>query len=203
MIRQLKKRGLIFIVSGPSGSGKTTLAKRLLSDKSLRNKLVKSVSWTTRPKRSGEQDKKDYVFVSRKQFAQARKARNLLEWTEYLGYYYATPGDFIDGQIKKAKNVILCLDLKGVLILKRLYPRNVITIFIMPPSIDTLLERMTKRCCKTKDEEVRQRLKLAQEEVRAANRYDYCLVNKDLRQAIRRLKDIISQEIKGLKTRKG
>jgi len=198
-----KFKGLIFVVSGPSGSGKTTLAKKLLSDKNLRNKLAKSISWTTRPKRSGERDKKDYVFVSQKQFAEARQARNLLEWTEYMGYYYATPGDFIEEQIKKAKNVILCLDLRGAFTLKRLYPRNVITIFIMPPSISALLERMTKRCCKTKDEEVRQRLKLAQQEVRAANRYDYCLVNKDLRQAIRQLKDIISQEIKGLKTRKG
>lgn len=190
-------------MSGPSGSGKTTLAKRLLSDKSLRNKLVKSVSWTTRPKRSGERRGKDYFFVSQKQFAEARKARNLLEWTEYLGYYYATPGDFIDGQIKKSKNVILCLDLKGALTLKRLYPHNAVTIFIMPPSLGALLERMTKRCRKTKGAEVRQRLKLAQGEVKAASRYDYCLVNKDLRQAVRQLKDIILEEIAGLKTRKG
>lgn len=203
MSEQIKKRGLIFIVSGPSGSGKTTLAKKLLFDRGLRNKLVKSVSLTTRPKRSGERDKKDYFFISQKQFEQAQKAKKILEWTEYLGYYYATPKDFIDRQIKKAKNVILCLDLRGAFILKRLYPRDTRTIFIMPPSIDALFDRMTKRCRKTRNEEVRRRLQLAREEVRAASGYDYCLVNKDLRRALRQLRDIISEEIEGLKTKKG
>ncbi len=119
----------------------------------------------------------------------------MLEWTSYLGYYYATPKDFIEEQLKVAKNIILCLDLKGALTLKRRYPRNIVTIFVMPPSLDTLLHRIAKRCNKTKDEEVKQRLKLAQQELQAAGRYDYCLVNKDLNAAVRQLKDIILKEI--------
>jgi guanylate kinase len=193
--KQIKKRGLIFIVSGPSGSGKTTLVKKLLSTKDLEHKLARSISLTTRSKRSGEQDKKDYFFISEKQFRQELKAQNLLEWTSYLGYYYATPKDFIEEQLKVAKNIILCLDLKGALTLKRRYPRNIVTIFVMPPSLDTLLHRIAKRCNKTKDEEVKQRLKLAQQELQAAGRYDYCLVNKDLAQTTRQLKDIILKEI--------
>ncbi len=199
MKRQTKKRGLIFILSGPSGSGKTTLLKELLRKKGLTRKLVRSVSLTTRPKRSGERHRKDYFFISKEQFKRAQKAQNLLEWTKYLGYYYATPRDFIDRQLKRAKNLILCLDLKGTFVLKRRYPRNTVTIFIMPPSLDMLLGRITKRCHKTRDEEVRQRLELAQQEVRVAAKYDYCVVNKDLNQATKQLQGIILKEIAYLK----
>lgn len=189
-----KKRGLIFVVSGPSGSGKTTLLKNLLNDKELRDNLVKSVSFTTRPKRSGEENKKDYFFISQKEFQQKLKAQKILEWTRYLGYYYATPKDFIDRQLNKAKHIILCLDLKGALTIKRKYPKNTVTIFIVPPSQKTLLHRIISRCNKTKEEEVKQRLRLARQELLAADRYDYCLMNKDLSPAIRQLKKVIIKE---------
>lgn len=199
MRKQVKKQGLIFIISGPSGSGKTTLAESLLGDAALKNKLVRSVSLTTRPRRSGERDKKDYFFISEKRFKRELKAKKILEWTKYLGYHYATPGDFIEGQLYKAKNIILCLDLKGAFTLKRQCPRNTVTVFVVPPSLDTLLHRITGRCNKTKKEEVRQRLELAREELAAAGRYDYCVVNKDLSQARKELKGIILKEIAGLK----
>ncbi len=194
-----KSQGLIFIISGPSGSGKTTLLKNLLCDKTLKNKLVRSVSFTTRPARSGEQDKKDYFFISERRFTQEQKAQNLLEWTKYLGYYYATPKVFIERQLNKAKHVILCLDLKGALAIKRRYPKHTVTIFVMPPSLDTLLYRITTRCNKTKREEVRQRLRLAQQELTASGRYDYCVTNKDLAQAIKQLKGVILKETMRLK----
>ena len=193
------KQGLIFIVSGPSGSGKTTLAKRLLGNKTLKNKLVRPVSFTTRPKRSGEQDAKDYFFINEKRFRQEQKEKKILEWTKYLGYYYATPKDFIERQLDKAKHVILCLDLKGAFTVKRQYPRNAVTIFVVPPSLDALLHRITSRCNKTKEEEVRQRLTLAKQELTACDRYDYCVVNKDLNQAIKQLQGIILKEIAYLK----
>jgi len=193
------KKGLIFIVSGPSGSGKTTLLKNLLGNKALKNRLVRSISFTTRPRRSGEQDKRDYFFISEKRFKQEQKAQNLLEWTKYLGYCYATPKEFMERQLHKAKHVILCLDLKGAFTVKRQYPGNAVTIFVVPPSLDTLLYRITSRCNKTKEEEVRQRLTLAQQELTACDRYDYCVVNKDLNQAIKELKGIILKEIAYLK----
>ena len=202
MRKESKKRGLLFIVSGPSGSGKTTLLKNLLSRQDLKCKLTRSISFTTRHKRSGEQEKKDYFFISERRFKKEQEAQNLLEWTRYLGYYYATPKDFIERQLKEAKNIILCLDLKGALTLKRRYQQNTVTIFVMPPSQDTLLERITQRCNKTKEEEVKQRLKLAQEELAARARYDYCMVNKDLSQATQQLKGIILKEITSLKSKK-
>lgn len=197
-----KKRGLIFIISGPSGSGKTTLVKKLLGNKRLKNKLVRSISFTTRPRRSGEEEKKDYFFISEKQFRQEQKTQNLLEWTKYLGYYYATPKDFLQRQLEKAKHVILCLDLKGAFTIKRRYPKDTVTVFVMPPSLDALLERITTRCHKTKKEEVRQRLRLAQEELSACDKYDYCLVNRNLHQAAKELQGIILKEIASLKSSK-
>jgi len=197
--KQSKKQGLVFIISGPSGSGKTTLVENLLGNKTLKNKLARSISFTTRPGRSGEQDKKDYFFISEKRFRQEKKAHNLLEWTKYLGYYYATPKELIERQLHKSKHIILCLDLRGAFTIKRQYPKNTVTIFVMPPSLDTLLHRISTRCNKTKEEEVRQRLRLAQQELSACDRYDYCVVNKDLEGATKQLKGIILKETAHLK----
>jgi len=187
--------GNIFVISGPSGSGKTTLLKTLLKDKQLNKLLVKSISFTTRPKRSGEKNKRDYFFVTEKQFRQEQKAKKILEWTKYLGYYYATPKDFVESQLAAWKHIVLCLNLAGALTLKRLYPKNTVTIFILPPSLRTLKNRIGRRCSKTKKEEIKQRLKLAREEITCSSRYDYCLVNNELHQAVKTLKDIILKEI--------
>jgi guanylate kinase len=192
------KRGLIFVVSGPSGSGKTTLLKQLLKGlKDLKHKLVKSISFTTRPKRPRERDRKDYFFLTNNEFNKKLRAKKILERTRYLGYDYGTPKDFVEGQLKKGRHILLCLDLKGAFKIKKLYPRNSVTIFVLPPSLAALEERIIRRGSKTQKEEVRQRLRLAREELIASSRYDYCLMNKNLNQAVRELKDIISREIDG------
>ncbi len=188
--------GKIFVISGPSGSGKTTLVKRLLRDRSLRKILVHSISLTTRHKRSKERNKKDYFFITEKQFNEERKAKKILEWTRYLGYYYATPKDFVENQLKYGGNVILCLDLAGARKIKKLYPRNTRTIFVEPPSIDVLHSRIRNRCHKTAHEEISQRLGLAQQEISSARQYDYSLVNQDLDLGVQELKRIIVENIK-------
>jgi guanylate kinase len=195
-MRQTPKRGLIFIVSGPSGSGKTTLVGRVLEDGELKKRLVRSVSYATRPKRSGEKNGKHYFFISQTQFKQARKAKKILEWTRYLGYYYATPKDFFEKHLKKGKNIILCLDVKGAFRIKRAYPRNTVTIFVVPPSLGVLGERMRRRCNKTDSEEIRRRVRLAEDELLLAHRYDYCLVNKNLDKVAKELGAIILNKIK-------
>lgn len=187
--------GLIFVITGPSGSGKTTLLKNLLKVQGLKNRLSKSISFTTRPKRPGEKNKKDYFFISEREFKHKQKKEKILEWTRYLGYYYATPKDFIEQHLENGKNVILCLDLKGALKIKRLYPKNTITIFIMPPSLEALQERIKKRSHKVNKEEVRLRTILAKKELKAQGSYDYCVVNKDLGLAAKELKDIILNKI--------
>lgn len=191
-----KIRGLIFVISGPSGSGKTTLVRGVLLHKVLSRKFVKSISVTTRPKRSGERQNKDYFFVSLKEFRRLNAAKKILEWTRYLGYYYGTKKDFVEGKLKQGKHIALCLDLKGALKIKRLYPENTVTIFILPPSIKILRKRIEGRCAKTRQEEIRSRLKLAKSELKGKSRYDYVLKNSNLTKATSRLKGIILKEIR-------
>ena len=195
MIKKKEKQGLIFVVSGPSGSGKTTLAGQILRDKALSRKIRKSVSFTTRPKRSGERDKRDYFFVSEGLFRRQLQRKKILEWTSYLGYYYGTPKSSVDRQIREGRHLLLCIDLKGAKNLGRLYPKNCVTIFVMPPDMEELRKRIKKRCSRTKENEVRQRMLLAKKEMRQAGKFDYCLVNKDLKKTVRELKQIILSRI--------
>lgn len=190
-----KKNGLIFVISGPSGSGKTTLVNRLLKDKDLKHKLVKSISFTTRPRRLGERNGRDYFFISAREFRKQRRQEKILEWTKYLGYYYGTPKNFIEKQLRKPRRILLCLDLKGAFKIKRIHPENTVTIFVNPPSLETLNKRILKRCNKTKKDEIQKRLRLAKRELLASSRYDYCILNKKLPQAIKELKEIILREI--------
>lgn len=183
------------MVSGPSGSGKTTLLSRLLGDEKLKRKFAKSISVTTRPKRSGEKNGKDYFFINQADFRRKKAAKKILEWTKYLGYDYATPRDFVDGQLKKGRHIILCLDLKGAKAVRKIYPRNTVTIFVEPPSLEALRQRIEGRCQKTEETEIARRLKLARQELAASCTYDYRLVNKKLAQAVAGLKRIILKKI--------
>ena len=190
-----KYRGLLFVISGPSGSGKTTLAGSLLKSRAVKNKLIKSLSLTTRPKRSGEKNKRDYSFVSATQFRRRLKNKKILEWTKYSGYYYGTPLDYVQGRIKRRKNLVLCLDFKGARALKRLYPQQVVTIFILPPSINELKKRIGGRCCKTTTLEIKKRIRLAGKEMAQAAKYDYRVKNSDLNKAVKRLMEIILKSL--------
>jgi guanylate kinase len=187
-------KGKIFVISGPSGSGKTTLLENLLNSRALKKKLVRSISFTTRPQRSREKDKRDYFFISAKAFKAKRKAKKILEWTKYLGYYYGTSKEFVESRFRKGKNLVLCLDARGAMSLRRLYPKNIVTIFVKPPSLEELKKRISKRCNKTKEEEIRRRLKIAKSEMQAADGYDYSLVNKELRKTTVELKRIVLEE---------
>lgn len=193
--KKKKIQGKIFVISGPSGSGKTTLLKKVLRNKSLKKRLAKSVSVTTRLKRSGEREGRDYFFIQPQEFRQLRKTKKILEWTRYLGYYYGTKKDFLEDRLRQGRHLALCLDLRGALRLKRLYPQNTVTIFIDPPSLTELRKRIAGRCSRTKPAEVDKRVKAAVAELKHARRYDYIVKNKNLEQAESRLRDIILKEI--------
>jgi guanylate kinase len=182
------------VISGPSGSGKTTLRDLLLKDNVFKKKFTKSVSFTTRRKRSLEASGRDYFFITEAEFRKKNRAKEILEWTKYLGYYYGTPKFFVEKQLKRGKHIVLCLDIKGALRIKRLYPKNSVTIFVLPPSIQTLRLRIQKRCHQTKKEEISRRLKLAKEELNASRRFDYRIVNRSLARALEELKGIILKE---------
>jgi len=192
----VKNKGLIFVISGPSGSGKTTLLKELLAAADLKGRLSRSISLTTRPRRSGERNGGDYFFISREHFQELLRQNKILEWTKYLGYYYGTPGDRLKQQIKKGRNIALCLDAKGARTIKKLYPRNTVAIFVLPPSYKALGERIKRRCHKTGIDEIRKRLNLGQKELRFVKQYDYSLVNKDLGRALKKLKGIVLRLLK-------
>jgi guanylate kinase len=192
--KRKNKPGKIFIISGPSGSGKTTLLTRLIQDKKIAKLLAKSRSLTTRPKRFGERQGKDYFFVSRDEFKRLLKAKKILEWTRYLGYYYGTPKEPVEKLLKQGRNLGLCLDLKGARILKKIYPHNTVTIFVMPPSLASLKARIEGRCRETNKQEIAQRLRLAKREMLAASRFDYGILNQNLKVALKELKKIFLKE---------
>ncbi len=193
-----KHKGLIFVISGPSGSGKTTLLANILKSRELRSKLVRSISLTTRERRTRERNNRDYFFVNLQEFKKLHKAKKILEWTRYLGYYYATPRDFVEKRIFKGKHIALCLDLRGAVKLKRLYPENTVTIFVEPPSLNTLKHRIENRCNKTKPKEIGKRLELARKEALNSRRYDHRFMNKDLKKSTQELKDIILKKINSI-----
>jgi guanylate kinase len=195
LIRQ-KKLGKIFVISGPSGSGKTTLLTSLIQDKKIAQSLVKSCSVTTRKKRSNEREAREYYFTSAQEFQRLLKAKKILEWTRYLGYYYGTPKEPLEKQLNKGKSVGLCLDLKGARILKKLYPKNTVTIFVLPPSLNTLKERIQNRCRHTAKQEIAQRIQLASRELKAAGKFDYCILNQNLAVASKELKNVFLHETK-------
>jgi guanylate kinase len=188
------KSGKIFVISGPSGSGKTTLLTSLIQDKKTGKLLVKSCSLTTRPKRLGEKEGKDYFFVTKEEFKRLLKAKKILEWTRYLGYYYGTPKGLLERQLKAGRNLGLCLDLKGARIIKKLYPDRTITVFVLPPSLQVLKKRIKNRCSSTNKLEIAGRMLLARQELLAASQFDYCVLNQNLRVALKELKDIFLQE---------
>ncbi len=189
------KQGKIFIICGPSGSGKTTLLSSLIQDRKIARLLTKSCSLTTRPKRSGEKEGKDYFFVTRDRFVQLLKTKKILEWTRYLGYYYGTPKGPLESRLKTGWHLGLCLDLKGARILTKLYPKNTVTVFVLPPSLNVLKSRIQSRCSKTNKKEVAQRIRLARQELLAASQFDYCILNQNLKIALKELKVIFLQEI--------
>jgi guanylate kinase len=195
-------KGLIFVISGPSGSGKTTLRDRLLEDKGLRRRLAKPISFTTRPKRSKEQNGRDYYFIRQAQFEARKRAKKILEWTRYLGYYYATPKDYVERNLRRGRDVVLCTDLKGVANIKRLYPFNTVSIFVRPPSLEALEKRITGRCHRTDRKELKKRMGLAEKELRKVSSCDYQILNKRFPYALARLKGIVVKHTKQ-KNRRG
>lgn len=151
---------------------------------------------TTRPRRPIERDKKDYFFISSGEFQRLRQAKKILEWTRYLGYYYGTPKEEIDRKLRQGENVIFCLDLKGVAAFKRIYPRQAVTIFVLPPSLEELRRRIEGRHKNVDHQEAVKRLALARKELAAAKKFDYRLLNGRLEEAVAKLEDIILKEIK-------
>ena len=183
-------KGKIFIVSAPSGCGKTTLCKKLLKDKL---NLHPSVSITTRPPRRGEKNGADYFFMSAEEFIRMIDAKELLEYEENFGYLYGTPKKAVEELLLKGRDVLLSIDVKGAMNVRKLYPQGSVLIFVMPPSMDELKKRLELRESDTA-KSILNRLKIAKQEIAHRDKYDYVVVNDRLDTAYKALKDIIILE---------
>jgi len=186
------RKGRIFVISAPSGCGKTTICKRV--SKRVKS-LVSSISVTTRPPRSGEKRGKDYHYISRGLFEKEIKKDNLLEWEENFGYLYGTPKHFVRESLKKRKNLLFSIDVKGAMNVKKIFPESTL-IFVKPPSIKELSRRLKSRNTDAHTA-VRNRLKIARKELKFAPRYDYIVVNKRLDDAVNEVISIIKKKMKG------
>ena len=184
------KRGLLIIMSGPSGVGKGTVRLELIKDKTLN--LFYSVSMTTRLPRNGEKNGEDYYFVSMDEFNKQIKEGNLLEYAEFVGNKYGTPKDKVEAKRNEGFNVLLEIDVNGTaqVLSKTKDDKDVVSIFLMPPSIAELEQRIRGRSTES-DEVIKKRLERSKEEFALKENYEYVVVNDDLSSCVNKIKDII------------
>ncbi|WP_127534144.1 guanylate kinase [Paenibacillus kobensis] len=183
------KRGLLIVLSGPSGVGKGTVCANL---RHRMPELVYSVSATTREPRQGEINGINYFFKSREQFQDMIANDALLEWAEYVGNFYGTPRDFVERTLASGKDIILEIEVQGALKVKQKFSEGVF-VFLMPPSLDELKQRITGRGTEAADV-IDHRMNVAVEEMNLLGHYDYAVVNDEIDAACQRIQSIITAE---------
>ena len=176
-------------MSSPSGAGKTSISKKLIQKDS---KISLSISCTTRPKRKGEVNKKDYIFTSDENFKIKIKKGKFLEHASVFGYSYGTLSETVNSLFKKKKDVLFDIDWQGFQQLKQ-SGMDVVGIFILPPNKKELIQRLKKRGRDT-SEEMKKRMSLAQDEISHFPEYDYVVVNNDLDLCVSKIQNIIIAE---------
>lgn len=187
----IARRGLMLILSSPSGAGKTTITRMLLQDKST--DLTLSVSVTTRPRRQSEVDGIHYHFITPKQFERMRKDNDLLESAEVHGNFYGTPRPPVEAVLSQGKDMLFDIDYQGTQQVKAKAGLDVVTVFILPPSIAELRHRLERRNEDAPDV-IANRLTNARNEISRWAMYDYVIVNDDLERAYKDVMAILRAE---------
>ena len=189
MIRQ-KSRGLLIVVSGPSGAGKDTVCNKVVED--MKDTKI-SISMTSREPRGKEKDGVEYYFVTKEEFEEKIKNDEFLEYAVvHNNQYYGTPKAKIEEDISKGKNIILVIDIQGALKIKEILP-EALFIFIMPPSMEELKDRLIKRGTESK-KKILERFKTAYNEINEFAKYNYVVVNDRVDKAVNKVKSIITSE---------
>ena len=184
------RRGIIFILSAPSGAGKTTLSHGALST-SLG--LQASVSLTTRAPRAGECEGVDYSFVTDEEFRRKLAAGELAEWARVFDASYGTLREPLDRAVASGIDILLDIDIQGARQIRQVYPRDAVTIFVLPPSFTELEERLRRRG--TEDEAaIERRLMRARDEASAFPEYDYLIINSELNESLLQLEAVVRAE---------
>ncbi len=184
-----KRRGLLLVVSAPSGAGKTTLCREIVHAVSG---LQYSISYTTRVPRAGEVNGKDYFFVTEAEFMQMVRREEFAEWARVHNNLYGTHAGFLKRTMDGGTDVLLDVDVQGAKLLKTRFPEGVF-IFVLPPSMEILMERLRDRRSDT-PEEIERRFRVAKKEIQNFVDYDYLVINDKIKEATRDLESVILAE---------
>jgi len=195
----VERRGLMFVLSSPSGAGKTTLTRMLIEEIA---DLRMSVSVTTRSPRPGEVDGKDYYFVDQAKFDQMVANDELLEWAKVFDNCYGTPKAPVEHALANGHNVLFDIDWQGAQQLNSRAPSDVVSVFILPPSVQALEQRLHTRA-QDSEEVIRGRMKKAGDEMSHFDAYDYVVVNDNIGIAFEAVKSILRAELLKLKRQVG
>ena len=191
MTDPIKRRGLMLILSSPSGAGKTTLTRDLLQDKSL--DLTLSISVTTRARRTSEVDGIHYHFKTKDEFDRLKVQDDLLEYAEVHGNYYGTPRSPVEAVLNQGRDMLFDIDYQGTQQVQKRAPNDVVTIFILPPSMKELRARLERRA-EDEADVIAKRLHNARNEITRWPIYDYVIVNEDIQTALAQVKSILIAE---------
>ena len=185
----MSEKGKLIVISGPSGAGKSSVVFRAIEG---RQDMCFSTSATTRSPRPGEVDGREYFFVSRERFLELVEQDQMLEHAEYVGNFYGTPRAYVEQKLAEGMNVVLDIEIQGARQVREKMPEAVL-IFIIPPSLEELRNRLVKRGTDT-PEAIEGRLTRARQECAEADFYDYLIVNDDLAQAAAEFSAILAAE---------
>jgi guanylate kinase len=180
----------MLVLSSPSGAGKTTLSRRLLE---ADDGLELSVSVTTRPPRSGEVDGRDYRFIDRPRYDAMVGQHELLEWAEVFGNCYGTPRAPVEAALSAGRDILFDIDWQGTQQLRNAVPGDLVSVFVLPPSMDELERRLHTRA-QDPDEIIRARMTKAADEMSHWAEYDYVVINRDIEQAFNDVRAILAAE---------
>ena len=181
----MKQQGILIIISGFAGVGKGTLVKRLVQKY---DRYALSISMTTRAPRPGEENGREYFFVTKEDFEGQIKENGLIEYASYCGNYYGTPRAYVEEQMAQGKDIILEIEIQGAMKVKERFP-NAVLVYVLPPSAAELESRLRGRATES-EEKIHERLRRAAAESEGLEQYDYVIVNDDL--------DACEQELHGI-----